>query len=468
VKYKQDGSVDRYKARLVAKGFTQVHGLDYQETYSPVATMSTLRLLLAISAANNWFLHQLDVDNAFLHGLLSEEVYMKTPLGFKTPKPNQVCHLKKSIYGLKQASKEWFTTLSAALESQHYQKSAADHTLFIKNSTSSFTALLIYVDDIVLAGNNIEDINSIKAFLHSKFRIKDLGELKFFLGLEIARSTKGISLNQCKYALELLSDTGMLASKPSSIPMDPSTRLSKKTGNLLTENTSYRRLVGRLLYLTSTRPDISFSVQQLSQFLDCPTDTHMQAATRILRYIKSCPGKGLFFSSKSNFKLHTYSDSDWAGCPDSRRSVTGYCVFIGSSLISWRAKKQQTPSRSSTEAEYRALAATTCEIQWIHNLLKTFGVSNTIPCNLFCDNESAIHISHNDSFHERSKHIELDCHITRTKILEGLIKLLPVPATDQLADILTKPLPASPFHGIISKLGMIDIHGPACGGVLPD
>jgi hypothetical protein len=177
IKYKQDGTIDRFKARLVAKGFTQVHGLDYQETYSPVARMSTLCLLLAISAAKLWYLHQLDIDNTFLHGYLSEEVYMKIPLGFKTSKPNQVCFLKRSLYGLKQASHQWFSTISAALTSQNYFKSPADHTLFIKRTSTSFTALLIYVDDVVLAGNCVEEIHSIKHFLHSKFKIKDLGEL---------------------------------------------------------------------------------------------------------------------------------------------------------------------------------------------------------------------------------------------------------------------------------------------------
>lgn len=233
---------------------------------------------------------------------------MKVSHGFKSSTPNQVCRLKKSIYGLKQASKEWFSTLSTALKSQLFHKCAADHTLFIKTTPTSFTALLIYVDDVVLTRNSLTEINSIKNFLHNKFRIKDLGALKFFLGLEIAHNSKGISLNQRKYGLELLSDVGMLASKPANIPMDPSNRLSKKSGTPLQENTTYRKLIGSLLYLTSTRPDISYSVQQLSQFLDCPTYTHLQVAYRVLRYIKQAHGKGLFFSSYSNFKLHAYRE----------------------------------------------------------------------------------------------------------------------------------------------------------------
>jgi hypothetical protein len=259
--------------------------------------MSTVRLLLAILATKNWYLQQLDVDNAFLHGTLCEEVYMKIPPGFKTCRANQVCHFRKSIYGLKQASKEWFNTLSATLSSKHYHKSLANHTLFIKQTPSSFTGILIYIDDLVLAGNWLEEIAPIKEFLHAKFRIKDIGDLRFFLGLEIARTSEGISLNQRKYALELLNDAGMLASKLSTIPMDPSTRLSKAKGSTLDDISSYRGLIGRLLYLTSTPPYITYSVQQLSQFLDSPTQIHLQAAHRVLRYIKGSPGRGLFFSS---------------------------------------------------------------------------------------------------------------------------------------------------------------------------
>ncbi|XP_020206993.1 uncharacterized protein LOC109792022 [Cajanus cajan] len=246
--------------------------------------------------------------------------------------------------------------------------------------------------------------------------------------------------------------------------MDSTLRLSKDSGTPLDDISSYRRLIGRLLYLTTTRPDITYAVQQLSQFLDSPTDVHLQAANRILRYIKSCPGKGFFFPSTSDYKLHAFSDSDWAGCPDSRRSITGYCIFYGASLVSWKTKKQTTVSKSSSEAEYRALASTVCEVQWLSHLLKELNHATQVPCNLFCDNQSVIHIAHNDSFHERTKHIELDCHIVREKLLSGLIHLLPVSSSNQLADILTKPLASSSFSHILSKLDMLDIHSPTCGG----
>lgn len=214
----------------------------------------------------------------------------------------------------------------------------------------------------------MEEIKSVKLFLDQQFKIKDLGQLRFFLGLEIARSSSGIFLNQRKYTLELLEDTGFLGSKPASVPLDPHTKLSATDGVPFDDPSGYRRLIGRLFYLTHTRPDISFSVQHLSQYVSNPLVPHYQAATRILRYLKSCPAKGILFSSHNPLQLHGFADSDWACCPNTRRSITGYCVLLGSSLISWKSKKQNTVSRSSTEAEYRALASLTCELQWLQYL----------------------------------------------------------------------------------------------------
>ncbi|XP_024626820.1 uncharacterized mitochondrial protein AtMg00810-like [Medicago truncatula] len=345
--------------------------------------------------------------------------------------------------------------------SKDYKQSLSDPSLFIKNYKGSFTALLIYVDDLVLAGNDLEEITTIKSFLNQKFKIKDLGYLKFFLGLEISRSHHGIHLCQRKYALDLLNDTGLLASKPTTSPMQRGTKLQQDSGTVMDDPTSYRQLVGQLIYLTNTRPDISYAVQQLSQFMSKPTSTHHEAAIRVLRYIKSCPGLGLFYPSTSHLQLKAFCDSDWATCPDTRKSVTCYTIFLGDSLISWKSKKQPTVSKSSSEAEYRAMATTVCEIQWLTYLLQDFNLQFHTPALLYCDSQSARHIAANTSFHERTKHIELDCHIVREKLQQKLFHLLPVSSSQQLADVLTKPLDPLPFSNFISKLGLKDIYTPA-------
>lgn len=277
----------------------------------------------------------------------------------------------------------------------------------------------------------------------------------------MARSKEGLTLYQRKYTLDLLEDAGVLGSKPCSTPMEHTLRLQKDSGTPLADVTSYRRLVGRLLYLTHTRPDICFAVSQLSQFLHSPTSAHFDAAIRVLKYLKSSPATGLFFSANNDLKLKGFSDSDWGTCLDTRRSITGFCFFLGSSLISWKSKKQATVSKSSSEAEYRALAQATCEAQWLIYLLKDLGVTNPTPAVLYCDNQAALHIAANPVFHERTKHIELDCHIVREKIQNGTLHLLPISSKLQLADILTKPLAAGPFKDLHSKLGLLNIHIPA-------
>jgi len=300
---------------------------------------------------------------------LEEDIFMTLPPGFDSKGATKVCKLQKSLYGLKQASRQWFAKFSSTLISHGFIQSKADYSLFTRSQDSSFIALLVYVDDIVIASNDISGVSALTVFLHSVFSLKDLGPLKYFLGLEVARSDKGIVVSQRKYALDILEDSGVLGAKPVFFPMDPNIKLSRSDGELLSDPSSYRRLVGRLVYLTITRPDLSFFVQMLSQFMDSPRKPHMDGASRVLRYLKSSPGQGIFFPSASDLKLKAFCDSDWAGCPDTRRSVTGFCVFLGDSLVSWKSKKQYTVSRSSAEAEYRSMAAVTCEITWLLALL---------------------------------------------------------------------------------------------------
>ena len=264
------------------------------------------------------------------------------------------------------------------IKSAGFQQSKTDYSLFTRQNNSSFTALFIYVDDILLTRNDLTEIQRVKDCLLQQFRIKDLGDLKYFLGIEFSRSKVGIYMSQRKYALDILQDTGLTGARPDKFPMEQYLKLTPDDGELLKDLVKYRRLVGRLIYLTVTRPDITFSVRTLSQYIQDPRKPHWDAAIRVLKYIKGSPGQGLLLPSENNLTLTAYCDSDWGGCQTTRRSVSGYCIFLGSSIISWKSKKQTNVSRSSAEAEYRAMANTCLEIVWLRYLLQDLKV----PCNL--------------------------------------------------------------------------------------
>ncbi|MED6131213.1 hypothetical protein PIB30_117115 [Stylosanthes scabra] len=341
LKLHPDGSIERYKARLVAQGFSQTQGVDYKDIFSPVVKMTTFRMVVSVAAVKGWHLHQLGVNTAFLHGDLNEIVYMKPPPGLHLPEPGLICKLDHSLYGLKQASRQWNLKLANSLIDIGYTQCKHDYNMFTKQSSTGFTVLLVYIDDLVLAGNNLAEINHVKRHLHDLYKIKDLGELKYFLGMEVSRSKRAIAICQRKYCLDLLKDYGMDNAKPASTPMEYTTPLSKNSGTPLSSNSEYRRIIGRLLYLTNTKPEICYAVGKLSQFLDCATDKHFEAALRVLRYLKGVPAKGLFFSAATDLTLSGFSDSDWGTCPDSRKSITGYCFFLGTYIVSWKSKKTE-------------------------------------------------------------------------------------------------------------------------------
>jgi hypothetical protein len=460
VKQNPNGTVDRLKARLVAKGFTQTYGLDYTETFSPVAKLNSIRIIISLAANLDWPLHQLDVKNAFLHGDLNETVYMAQPPGFES-KGEYVCHLKKSIYGLKQSPRAWFDKFSKAVVSHGMTRSQADHSVFFKKTKTGIVILVVYVDDIIITGSDKEGIQILINHLSSSFLTKYLGKLRYFLGIEVARSKAGISLSQRKYTLDILQDTGYLGSKPVATPMESNLKLMPDEGEFIDDPDTYRRLVGKLIYLTITRPDISYAVSVVSQFMTNPRVPHMNAVIRILKYLKNAPGRGLFYRSSGHLRIEGYTDADWAGSPSDRKSTTGYCTFIGGNLVTWRSKKQSVVARSSAEAEYRAMAHTTCELTWLRTVLQEFGLLTQGPTPLYCDNQAAIHIASNPVFHERTKHIEVDCHFVRSKVESKDIITPFVPSGSQLADIFTKALPKNAIDSICSKLGVIDIYSPA-------
>ncbi|XP_071728346.1 uncharacterized protein [Rutidosis leptorrhynchoides] len=431
IKYKSNGEIERYKARLVAKGYNQQEGIDYEETFSPVVKHATIRCIVTLAVNNNWPMFQLDVNNAFLYGDLYEEVYMTLPEGYFSENDNRVCKLNKSLYGLKQAPRQWNEKLNSALVEHGFKQSTCDYSLYVKSYDNVFIAILVYVDDIVVTGNNLNEIEKFKLFLKSKFQIKDLGRLKYFLGIEILNNEKGICMNQRKYCLDLLSDYGMLGCKPANTPIESNLCVAcdpSEKDPLLSNINEYQKLIGKLIYLTLTRPDISYAVQVLSQFMHAPLQSHLNLAFRVLRYLKCAPGKGIQFVKGNDLDVYAYCDADWV-------------------------KKQDIIARSSAEAEYRAMAAATCEIVWLKNLLQELNFNLKLPINLFCDNNSAIQIAANPVFHERTKHFEIDIHFIRQKVSTGLIKTVKVPSDLQYADILTKGLSVTQHGFLSSKLG---------------
>ncbi|GJX25725.1 putative RNA-directed DNA polymerase [Tanacetum coccineum] len=462
IKYKSDGEVERYKARVVAKGFGQKEGVDYEEIFSPVVKMSTVRCFINMAVQKSWNIFQMDVNNAFLYGDLTEDVYMIPPPGFFYKNEKRVCKLVKSLYGLKQAPRQWNKKLVETLTEAGFLQSKNDHSLFVKNKNGIFLALLVYVDDIIITRNNNDEISKFKSFLNQKFKIKDLGELKFFLGIEVLKIRNGLCLNQRKYCIELLHEYGLLACKPVATPMPENGILAHKEtekDKLLKNITSYQKLVGKLIYLCNTRPDIAYSVHCLSQHMHSPLQSHFEAALRVLRYLKSAPGAGIIYTKSATSSISAYADSDWAKCKMTRRSVSGYCVFVCGGLVSWKSKKQATLSRSSAEAEYRSMASVVCEVMWIVKVLKDLNFSSNIPAVLFCDNSSAIQIAANPVMHEKTKHFDIDVHLIREKVASGLIKTVKVDSEKQIADILTKGLGSMQHMKLCSKLTLSNLFG---------
>ena len=284
--------------------------------------------------------------------------------------------------------------------------------------------------------------------------MKDLGVLSYFLGIEITSTPKAFFLCQKKYIQDLLAEMHMTHSKPLQLPMGSHAKFTNFTGRRLTCPEVYRRLIGKLIYLTITRPDVSFAVQVLSQFMQTPTEEHLAAAKHVLRYLRNTPDLGIMLSASSVSNLTGYCDSDWGSCCDSRKSTTGFCILLGNSPISWKVKKQTVVARSSAEAEYRAMATACCEIIWLLALLQDLGMTGLTPVTLFCDNQAAIHISANPVFHERTKHIEVDCHYVRDQLITQKIYPAYVNSHDQVADIFTKALPVAQHQYLMSKLGV--------------
>jgi hypothetical protein len=382
--------------------------------------------------------------------ILRKKSNMHPPPGFHYS-PHKVCELRRALYGLKQAPRAWFAKFKSVVTQQGFVPSAYDSALFLRTTNAHTIFILLNVDDMIITSDDILGIHGLQSFLSRNFVMKDLGTLSYFLGLEVTSSADGYYLSQAKYVSGLLSRSSLTNNKIATSPLETNIKLLATDHEPLSNATLYRQLVVSLIYLTVTRPDISYAVHLVSQFMSAPRSTHYAVVLHILHYVKGTLFQGLHFSSHSSLELRAYFDADWACDPTDRPSTTGYCFLLGTSLISWRSKKQSVV-RSSIEVEYCALADTTSELLWLHWLFSDMSVSLFGCSPIHCDNQSAIQIAHNDVFHECTKHIEIDCYFIRLHLQDDTLHLHSAFSADQLADIFTKSHLPGRLRDLISKL----------------
>ena len=450
------GEVQRYKARLVAKGYKQKEGIDYGEVFAPVARLETIRLLISLAAQEKWKIYQLDVKSAFLNGFLEEEIYVEQPPGFvKRGQDDKVYRLKKALYGLKQAPRAWNTRIDKYFQGNGFEKCPYEHALYLKKEADgSLLYACLYVDDLIFTGNNPAMFDSFKKSMIQEFEMTDIGLMAHFLGIEVVQSEKGIFISQSSYAKEILKRFNMENCNPVTTPVETGLELRKTDeGNI--DPTYFKSLVGSLRYLTCTRPDILYGVGLVSRYMETPNQTHLNAAKRILRYIKGTLNDGLLYTSSEEFKLVGYSDSDWGRDLDERKSTTGFTFFMGNTAFTWTSKKQAIVTLSSCEAEYVAASSAVCQGIWLRNVLKYLGFQQENPTEVYIDNRSAIALAKNPVYHDRSKHIDTRFHFIREHVKNQEVELVSCRTYDQIADIFTKPLKHDVFTRLKTMLGMM-------------
>lgn len=403
----------------------------------------------------------MDVKTAFLNGELEEEVYVTQPTGFEEKKhPYKVLRLHKALYGLKQAPRAWNSKLDKCLKALGFARCPHEHAVYRRKNEGNVMIVGVYVDDLILTGENRDAINHFKREMHQKFEMSDLGLLSYYLGIEVIQTATSISLCQTRYAKVILEKLGMRECNPCQLPMEPRSKMSKYSeGEAYVDETQYRSVIGSLRYLINTRPDITFSVGVMSRYMEKPTSTHMAAVKQILRYVKGTLNLGcVYLKGQPERSLVGYSDSDLAGDVDDRKSTTGVVYFLGRSPVTWVSQKQRVVALSSCEAEYIAATSGTCQGLWLGKVLSNIEGEDQRRATLRVDNKSAIALAKNPVHHDRSKHIDTRYHFIRECVQTGDINLEYVRTEEQLADLLTKPLGKQRFLELREKIGMKTIN----------
>ncbi|KAJ9557142.1 hypothetical protein OSB04_011756 [Centaurea solstitialis] len=462
-----DGNVHTFKARLVAKGFMQTHGIDYDETFSPVAMLKSIRILMAISAYFNYEIWQMDVKTAFLNGKLTEEVYMEQPEGFEDPKnPNKVCKLLKSIYGLKQASRSWNLHFDERIKEFGFTKSEFEPCVYTKFSGSIVTFLVLYVDDILLIGNDVPTLQSVKSWLSKCFQMKDLGEAAYILGIKIYRnrSKRIIGLSQSTYIDKILKKFRMDESKKGFIPMQHGIVLSKTQCPVSSQDQDkmksvpYASAIGSIMYaMLCTRPDVAYSVSVTSRYQQNPGEPHWVAVKNILKYLRRTKEMFLVFGgTEDEISVTGYSDASFQADRDDFRSQSGYVFTLNGGAISWKSSKQDTIADSTTEAEYIAASDAAKEAVWLRNFLSDLRVVASVsrPIDIFCDNSGAVAQAKEPREHHKSRHVLRKYHLIREIIGRGDVRICKIPTEDNVADPLTKPLARVKHEAHANSIGM--------------
>ncbi|KAJ9539222.1 LOW QUALITY PROTEIN: hypothetical protein OSB04_031955 [Centaurea solstitialis] len=446
-KLDEHGIVIRNMARLVAQGYKQEEGIDYDETFAPVARLEAIRLILAYAAYINFEVYQMDVKSAFLNGKLVEEVYVAQPPGFTDPKhPNHVYKLNKALYGLKQAPRAWYETLSTFLIAEGFTRGKIDSTLFVKSYKDNVFLAQIYVDDITFRSTKAKLCKKFESLMKSQYKMSMMGELTYFLGLQVKQSEKEIFISQGKYVGDMLKKLDLTTCSEMKTPMAPPLKLDKDSNGKSVNVSTYRGMIGSLLYLTASHPDIMYATCLCAQYQADPKESHLKAVKRIFRYLKGTPNLGLWYPRDSGFDLTAFSD---------RKSTTGGCHLLGGKLVSWTSKKQNSMSTSTVEAEYVTAGSCCAQVLWMRNQLLDYGFQLTkVP--IFCDNTSAIAIANNPVLHSKTKHIEIRYHFIRDHVMNGDVELHFIPTEYQLVDLFTKPLDEKRFNQLISELGMLN------------